>query len=251
MRRALPLLALLLLPTASHAGLVSFDAMTNAFPPNPCLPNTGAPVVFVGAYCDGVTCPPDPWNLAACNGQLTAFQVGLPGVLAPLRRAEITGGPTANARSVPASSRIDVQTQTPAFVAMGLLYSASNLDLVGMQALAFRIELQGDISPSKPLWCLAQVGDNANPAIDTYARLEIAATAPGELVLPLASFVQAVPFAYTGVDAITFTFRDCAVASCTGSYPGRAYSIGPITIETGGPTPTAASSWGRLRTLYR
>jgi hypothetical protein len=252
MRRALPLLALLpLLPVAAHAGIVSFDRMTDPFPPNPCLPNTDPPVVFVGAYCDGVACPPDPWNLAGCSGTTTALQIGLPGVLVPVRRAEISGGPTANARSVPSSSRIDVTTRTPAFVAMDLTYSASDLDLVSTQALAFRVELQGDISPAKPLWCLAQIGDNANPALDTYARLEIAATAPGELVLPLASFRQAVPFTYTGVDAVTFTFRDCPVAACTGSYPGRAYSIGPVTIDTGGPTPIAATSWGRLRTLYR
>ncbi len=255
MRRLHPLLALLALmlaPAPARPALVTFDAMTDAFPPNACLPNSGQRVIYVGPFCDGTTCPPDPMALASCAGGATPNQFFLPGVLAVVRRAEISGGPSASARSLSAQSRIEVTTASPAFVATALHYGTANLDLVALGAVAIRISLTGDISPAKPLWCLAQLAENTNPPGPAEARLEIAATAPGDLVLPLAAFVKDSPFAFDGLDALVFTFRDCAVASCFGySAPGRQYSIGPIRIETAGPTPARATTWGRIKTLYR
>ena len=247
---ALALFILLALPASSSAGTVVLDALTDLFPPSPCLPHSGQPVIYVGSFCDGATCPPDLLADPSCSGQ-TAIQFGLPGVLTPARRAEITGGPTANARSAAGPPRIDVQTETPAFVAMELSYLASNLDLVAMEALSIHVLLTGNISPAAPLWCLATLGDNDVPNGDGYAQLEIAATQPGDLVLPLSAFAKHVAFDFSGLEFITLAFHDCNVASCTGSYPGRQYAIGPIRIETGVPTTVSTRSWGQLKTRYR
>jgi hypothetical protein len=246
-----PLIGLLILAAPAPATAIVFDPLTSAFPPNSCLPLSGQPVIYVGSFCDGVACPPAPLANPACDGGTTPAQVGLPGMLAVSRRAEITGGPTANARSSPGTGTILVTTSNPAFVAMELAYTTADLDLVSLGATALRVRLSGDISPAKPLWCVAMIEDFESPIPYSYARLEIAATAVGGLVLPLAAFVQSAPFPYSGVNTLTLSFRDCPVASCTGSYPGRVYSIGQIQIDTSGSTAAPGPTWGRLKAIYR
>jgi hypothetical protein len=41
------------LPIVATAGTIVLDGFTDAFPPNPCLPNSGARVIFSGVFCDG------------------------------------------------------------------------------------------------------------------------------------------------------------------------------------------------------
>ena len=77
---------------ATEASALVLDSFQAAYPANPCLPNTGAPVIFSGDYyCDGVTCPPDPYS--ACATGDVDVQSGTPGVLlgAP-RTARIAAG---------------------------------------------------------------------------------------------------------------------------------------------------------------
>jgi hypothetical protein len=249
-RLRLPFAILLMVAAPALATAIVFDPLSSAIPPNPCLPLSGQPVIYVGSFCDGVACPPAPLANPACSGGTTPLQVDLPGVLAVSRRAEISGGPTANARSSPGTGNIVVTTADPAFVATELMYTTANLDLTSLGATALRVSLGGDITPAKPLWCVAMIEDFESPVPFSYASLEIAATAAGDLVLPLAAFVQSAPFPYTGVNTITLAFRDCPAASCTGTYPGRVYSIGPIGLDTQ-PTAPTRPTWGRLKTIYR
>ena len=58
-------IALLLGVCAAPARALTLDSWTTSFPPNSCLPVTQQPILFSGPYCDGTTCPPDPF--APCS----------------------------------------------------------------------------------------------------------------------------------------------------------------------------------------
>lgn len=246
------LLALGALPLPAIAGTVVLDSMTGRFPANPCLPVTQQPILFLGSVCDGADCPPGTLVSSGCPGAQSVMQFGPAGVhpAVVLRRAEITGGFQATAWVDPGQALLHFEDVGASFLSFQLAYSTSPLDLTAMGANAIRVPLHGDISPGKPLWCRAQVVANNLPG-HPEAVLLLAATQPGELVLPFALFPAAQPSPFTAVDAIVLTFSDCAPTSCTGTSPARPCTIGAIRLDTDLPTAARARSWGGLKLVYR
>ena len=249
-------LILIALGTPAAALALTLDAFTGAFPPNPCMPNSGAPVVFVGPMCDGVACPPDP--PAGCYESL-ADQVGLGGVLFGVRRvASVASGaenPVA-ARVRPELGVVDVTAAGPDWHLFSSRYGTSggiptealHLDLSGLGALAFRVPFSGTVSPAEPMIIDVQLWGGAGQGGPPNAEATVTITSSGDVVIPLSAFVPLYGFSFSDVWGIDVHVADCFIEPCPNpSYPDRAYSIGPITIDTA-PTPAAAPSWGTLKT---
>jgi len=245
-----------IVPTAACA--LTLDAFTDALPPNPCLPVSGAPIVFQGVVCDGAACPPDAWSSCYQN---EAAQSGLGGVLFGVPRAMrvLAGSDIAvTARVRPELGVVEVTSGGPNNHLFHVRYgtSAGNpleslaLDLTGLGALAFRIPLTGSVSSTEPMDVVVQLwgGPGAGPP---NADATVLVTASGDVVAPLSAFTTRFGFSFSDVWGIDVAVVDCNDESCPDEpYPARAYTIGPITIDAG-PTATGARSWGTLKTRYR
>ena len=246
-------------PLATSAATLTLDTMLDAFDPNPCLPVSNQPVIFRGPYCDGASCPPD-LLVSGCAGSDLVGQLGLStilqdGSLSVWRVSHIlqtegwTG--TASARLRPELARVDVATTDPGGSMFSLDYGSDSwrLNLNSPSMVDLRVPVAGDISPSQPLYCQVQLLDSSAPG--RYATLTLTATAPGMFVFPRAAFFTYNGFDFGSVDYLTVLFLDCPFGSCSVAVPPRSYIVEPITIEVTGVTPAVASSWGRVKTLYR
>lgn len=252
--RFVPLCLCLLVaaPPASAATLLVLDSMTDAFPANPCLPVSHQPIVFLGTACDGASCPPGTVVSSSCSGAQSTLQAAGPGMnpVVSIRQAGITGGWQARAWVDPAMAQLHFEDVGPSFVSLYLAYSTTPLDLAAMGAVALRISFQGTISPSAPLWCIVQLAANGLPGHPS-ARVETQITSTGDFVLPFSAFVPSGSFDFHGINVITLDFRDCKASNCTGSYPARPYSVGPISFVSDSPTDAVHRSWGSVKIAYR
>lgn len=259
---ALLALATFLSPAAASA--LTLDAFTDAFPPNPCLPLSNQPVVFAGPYCDGTACPPDP--LVTCGAD-DVVQLGLPGVLAGLRRhVEIytwNAPGTVSARVDPADGRLlaalDLATEAGVMLNYGTPYDpdpsppdALDLDLLALQAAGVQLDVQGGFGPAQPLFVAIEFLSDG-PAPRPSATAEVVLQQPGPLFVPLADFVPSLGFSMSDVDDIQVWISNCTdlYEGCpSATFAPTWFSLGPIAFVTG-PTPAARASWGRLKATYR
>ncbi len=253
----LGLIASLLLPTKASSSTTVLDAMTDAFPPSPCLPNSGQRVIFRGGFCDGTACPPDPMVPPTIDCDQVA-QSGLPGAYAPFRFASVYQDPTwtgpISARVVPGSTHLQVATSAPVDVSFLLLsYSNGtanwNLDL--STALEFHFTLEGDVSPALPLTVDLTLYDMDAPIDGENATIRLTLVAPGPVSLPLTSFTRSPSFDPSTVDEILFFFMNCGDETCPGPYPSRQFAVGPISITGDLPTASRSTTWGQLKARYR
>lgn len=255
MRVAAPhLLALALLATPAGAAPLTLDHFTDAFPPNPCLPLSGAPVIFTGAWCDGAACPPDPW--AACEQEF-ALQTGLPGVLGGAQRmVQLEWLDPTDASAVVRTDlgRLEARTSGPAWSGLQLQYgdfgAGLDLDLVTAGASELRIPITGGVSASQPLEVEVSLATLCEYYYANSVVLDRTVTGPGVLVIPLAAFPPYGCFSFANVDWVRVRFTDCPGSDCPGPVPAREFAIGPITFESGS-TAARRVSWGRLKTAYR
>jgi hypothetical protein len=261
MRRALQLItlvALIALPTSTSAATLVLDSMTEAFDPNPCLPSTLQPVIFRGSFCDGATCPPGTL-VSGCAGSELTTQFELTGILqdgalSVVRQSKIDNfdawSGSASAQLRPEATRVDVSTTDPEGSIFYLRYGSAtwHLNLADLLATHVRVLVQGDISPSRSLYCTVQMIDRSAPF--KYASSTVVATGAGILSLPITGFFTLGGFDFTHVDDINFVFQDCQFGCSTG-VPAREYAVGPITIDAIEATSSTRTSWGRLKTLYR
>ena len=247
------ILVALLIPTAGLA--ITLDAVSDPFPPNPCLPNSGARVVFVGSFCDGVTCPPDP--PATCE-QDFAIQTGLPGVYAgSYREASVAweSGPIdVSARLRDDLHAIEVTSGGGHSHRVHLQYgdfSANmNLDLTTLGVTEVVMEFGGDVSPSLPLRCSVQMYTLAGPSYYAGCDLTLPVTQSGPLAFPLDQFQAILGFSFADVDMIQIDVGECPGQFCEAPATVRAYTIGPIRGEAG-VVANRATTWGRLKSVYR
>jgi hypothetical protein len=259
MRTRVPfLLAVVLAAVAAWspgpAAAIAIDAFTDPFPPSPCLPQTGAPVLFVGAYCDGVSCPPDPF--APCEDPEVA-QSGLPGVAGGTRATLVTwdSGPVdVHARVRGDLGRLEVVSgggsSSYLLLQYGSLSAPLALDLSADSHLA--IEIGGDVSPALPLFIRVEMISIEPDGITlhgAYASAPIVSET-GTRTFPFDSFDLLPGFSFAEVDVMRIYAGECPQAACDGPFPPRAWTIGTIRTD-GGVVSTGRPSWGRLKTTYR
>jgi hypothetical protein len=250
----LALLAPLVLSTswhAAYAGSLVVDGFTDAFPPNRDLVVSQAPVIFDGGFCDGVTCPPDTWVPSTELGYW-ADQTALPGVLGPgWRFAWIGSDPdhTSWARVIPEQGRLAISYDGDSTIQLqyGTANAPPDWDLHAMGVVAIHLPLEGTITSSQPLQCLAELGDRAG----VYSLYSVVLTSPGDIRIPLTGFAPPPEFDDTRVSSLTITFRECIDDDCVGPYPPRVFSLRAVSFETEFATPAHHASWGSLKTLYR
>jgi hypothetical protein len=257
-------LALSSAAVASSASALTLDAFTEPFPPNPCLPNSDGPVIFIGPYCDGLSCPPDPW--ATCI-QDQALQTGLPGVHGGRREVRViewAGSGTLTARVDPGSgslvARFDVTAEAGVNLAYGTPYvwtqdpDALNLDLVALGASGFEFPVEGTFSPGQPLFvAITLLADAPGLPPRPSATATRVVADPGPVLVALEEFVAQPGFTMSDVDDIEIWLSNCTDfdQGCTDAeYAPFDVRLGPVSIATG-PTPTAATSWGRVKASYR
>lgn len=231
------------IPIAGHGLAATIDPFTTAFPPNPALPLTQPSLLFVGSYCDGAACPP-----AATVAQTfdSALQTGLPGVLGGNRLSNLNlllDGVVAQLD--PGARRVAF---TPPFDGKGILQlrygTAGKLhaNLTADGSTGFVFDIESDASPSilRFVSCLVEVTSHWGEPGEASAILGEAVVSPGPMRFDFSSFTG---IDFTQVDELTFEFHETLVA-------GIPFSIGPI-ATSGGATPVRASSWGRIKRLYR
>jgi hypothetical protein len=253
LRSLFPAISLVLSLAAPPAFGIGVDDFSNAFPPNPCLPNSGQAVIFSGLFCDGAACPPDPMASCALSG---ALQTGLSGVLAGAKRDAVVSGQVqeTNLHAVvnTASNRLEVVTEENAqHFARIAYYGDTELDLnfVSLGVEAVRFSVGGDVSPTMPLDVEVLLVDLAFPNRTAYKVLTL--TAPGNYVTTLAELTLINGFDFMHVDVINVSMGDCFQTDCTGTPKGpRSYWFGPLSLDTH-PVPVNPSSWGAVKSRYR
>jgi len=234
----------------SNSSVLVLDSWSDAFPPNSSLPNTQQPVLFTGAYCDGATCPPDPFGHYE-NWAAGALQPGLPGILpgAEDRRFFLTsfGNQNASARIDPAIHRLLVTTgEVTDHYIQEILVTENEVNLVALGLEAFRCDIQGTMSGGQPLFVEVDLYGPNNEVASAYARID----APGVLSIPLDQFAPLNGFSLEHVRNVEFWFGDCMRdVDCGVTHGPMTYSVGPVEL-VGAPTPARAVTWGSLKDLY-
>ena len=249
---------------ASAAAALTIDNFSNPLPPNPCLPHSGAAVVFAGPYCDGASCPPDSWVTCA---ERSALQTRLPGVIGGRREVIVSEGTDAplSARVDPASHSLHASFGGTYEAGLELDYGtpgaytqdpdALNLDLVALGASGFEFTLEGGFSALQPVFVVIELLADAPTSPRPSAQATLIVTSPGPVVVTLAEFVPGpVPgFTMSDVDDIQILLSNCTnVDGCDSgaSFTPFDVQLGPVSIASD-PTPVAKTSWGRLKAIYR
>ncbi|NOT34166.1 MAG: hypothetical protein HOP12_08365 [Candidatus Eisenbacteria bacterium] len=260
-RSLLAMIALAGVLAAPEASALVLESFQTPFPANMCLPNSGAPVVFSGAYCDGSVCPPDP--VSTCGTGYFADQTAAPGVWqgAP-RRAEVGSGlgTRANAQILPGIGQLEVHHLegggSGSAHSLVLKYGDASAPLdLDLQALGFtgvRMPITCESNPFYPLHVIVRLrGDLLDPG-GPVARAAAYVTESRLLTLPLEAFVISNGFSFSDVHQIQINFIDgCLSIGCEPMViPTRNYSIGSISIDSGA-TATSPRSWGGLKVRYR
>lgn len=249
---------LALLVSDAPAQALTLDAFSDPLPPNPCLPLSGQPVIFTGRFCDGDSCPPDPY-VFGCDGATHADQGGLAGVLGGSRWSEVYAFAASRdyriqGRVSPSAGRFEVSLPTSHENAtVGFVYGAPrrrwNLDLEALGIVGFRVDVEGDISPERPLWIHVRLG-SAHESSGGWAALDVWLTEAGEHLFPLSSFIVRYEYDPRYIDGIEVAFGEC-LGYCDVVLPPRRYSIGAFELVEGTPTAATGRSWGDLKVRYR
>lgn len=250
--------SLLLAPLPATAATLVLDAMTDALPPNPCLPASQQRVVFAGPYCDGTACPPGSIVMSEPGPPdcTVTQQFGLAGVFGGARltgiQGEYTQTDTTTARVNPAARVMEVATRHELGSGATLVYDGGgntwNRDLSA--ASEFRLEFGGDITPERPLLVSLLLGTSEGDG----TGVDQLVTSPGAVVIPFSAFQPwGDTFDFTSVDWINLTVMDCVdpELGCPPVSAGHNFTIGPIAIETDLVTTSKRTSWGSLKVRYR
>ncbi|MFN8587850.1 MAG: hypothetical protein U0704_08590 [Candidatus Eisenbacteria bacterium] len=250
--------------SVASAGSIVLDPLTDELPPHPYLPVTQARILFLGAHCDGASCPPGDVIDDSPNTGSTA-QFSLPSLWQDpaqtlVRFTELsfdvdrwTG--SAEASIDPVNHRLSATTSNDG---NGFSLSQSFGPIVGpdswkqdFNALgveAVRLSVYGDLSPSRPVRCSVQLYDAE--LYMNYALLEVVATQPGELVLPLGAFTRSGDFDFSIVSGISIIYDSNLPSEQEGT--PRSFSVGPVSFDTNDhPVPANHTTWGRLKSGHR
>ncbi|MCE9627073.1 MAG: hypothetical protein K8R56_04050 [Candidatus Eisenbacteria bacterium] len=251
-RSTLLALGLVCVAVPSLAGTIVLEPWTTPFPPNLCLEDTHAAVIFAGPYCDGFSCPPGTIRFGPCNGSnSTEFSVLSSESFGTFTRYVDLQGETVSSGILPSAQRIDFRHgDIPVWLSV-LDYQWSipggfNLPAHGVDELQFEVlgtpGIDPPISVTVILWGLTG-----------QLTLTRSITQPGLVSLPLADFESVTGYTGTDVNEVSVEFSNCPNADCTGLPPATAggFSLGPISFHSTLPTPTKQRSWSQVKSIYR
>jgi len=245
----LTLCALVILPAAGHA--LVLDSFTDALPPHPLLPVTGAPVLFLGTRCDGAACPPATMVTGAASRD-TVKQAGLKGVFSEVRHVTLrtfflgSGGVGLLAIEPADGGRLELEAAEPPALALALDYGSRqtplNLDLRADGS--DRLELDILAAPqTRPLIVGIRFFWNEGLTDMRIAARSYQVSVAGTLVAPFTDFAGLEDFAHD-VESMDITFFGF------GTNPGPEFALGEIRTVAA-PVPAKAATWGRVKNTYR
>lgn len=240
---ALALVTALLFSYSSSVA-VTIDDLSDQFPPNPDLPVSGRPVIFVGYKCDGSACPPGV--MVTHTGSDAAYQTGLAGVLGGEREAviyEVTG--TADAGIWGPGNVISFNHNAGASAILDLFYGVSaelNADLTAGMATALIVEvLSGDMyAGPRPVHCTITVTSNLGTGSETTASQTLDLIDETEYEFPFTGFAG---IDFTDVDRISYRFD-------ASDYTSVDFSIGPLRTDEE-MVGVEDTTWGAIKSQYR
>jgi hypothetical protein len=257
-RFALPVAAILLgfavtvAPATAETATI-IDSFTDPFPPNPMLPATGAPVLFLGSLCDGAACPPATL-VQNPNGYDCAEQLSTPGTLGGIRYlciatsyameagdfGQVTVDPGAGGRLVlgpRGKARLELD---PSYGdnqhALNLVLGADGSDRIEIEILS------APVGPDAGSVAVEFGSFNGSGFIDDLAIQEVPISGPGVLSVPYSAVFGLGDFD-DDVDYLQFRF-------IIGGDPATDFVVGEIRTA-GTPTPAASATWGRIKSTYR
>jgi hypothetical protein len=240
--------------TDSSATATIIDSFTDPLPAHPSLPASGASVLFLGSRCDGVACPPGTivTNPGAFDG---TEQSGLPGIVAPFRKAVFATYFEPNPGSsgtlfIDPTGGGSLAVETPGGPPLAVILDYGdrdrpvNLDLRADGSDHFEIDIL-DLSVPQfgSVSAHVAVGGNGGFGSGEFAVRSYSLSGPGTLVVPYADLA--------GLDEFDDHVRFFTISFIV--YQGGAttrLAVGEIrTAST--PTAAAGTSWGRIKSAYR
>lgn len=251
----------------ARSGVVFIDPMTVELTPSDCLPVTRPRVATWGAWCDAPSCPPGtvtPDTDCQCGDQ-EDFGSALAG---PARTTQVWAfdfTTSVYAQVDPVARRMVCVTSGGLASDLTVMYSDAvharwECDLVALGASAIDAVVDGDASPSNPLflelWILSRSGI-PHTAAGEVGKALVRIEAPGTYRIPFESLLGSSPDSANALDLrrvtdILFRLGQCPEVPCEQpGYPAATYSLGPLTLVTSEPTPTRRTSWGRVKQAYR
>jgi hypothetical protein len=231
----------------THASAVNIDDFSDQYPPNPDLPASGRPIIFVGTTCDGSACPPGAFVSHPVSD--SAYQTGLTGVLGGAREATIwfVAG-TANSGIYGAGNSMSFNHNSMASAILELSYGGGgggggmSADLTANGGTALRVEvLSGDMyAGPRPVPCTITVTSGAGTGSEATASQTLDLVDATAYSYPFTGFAGV---DFTDVDHITYRFDASAVSSVD-------FSIGPLTTDVD-EVATDSRTWGAIKGMYR
>jgi hypothetical protein len=237
-------LSALILLTFSLAQGATIDDFSTPFPPNPDLPASGRPIIFVGSACDGSACPPG--DIVSHTTDDSAYQTGLAGVLGEERHAVISYmAGTANSGIWAEGNSLSFNHNAGASAVLELEYGLNvdlNANFLSISATMFHVNvLSGDMyAGPRPVPCTITVTSGRGTAEEATASATLNLVDEMTYSFPFTDF-SGVDF--SDVDYIGYIFDASSVTSVD-------FSIGPLTTD-GDAVDTGESSWGAVKGLYR
>jgi hypothetical protein len=246
LRYALCLAAACLMIAPVAASAVVIDSFSNSLPPNPDLPLSGHPILFMGTRCDGGACPPNP--LVTHTGTDVADQTGLSGVLGGNRKTtltEVSGSCNVNIVGSFGAATFNHDAGATKGI-MDLDYGETvdlNADLTPVAATGIEIEIAGDqddSNPVRPIYCTVTATSGRGTPGEATDSHQLILISDGVHLFTFASF-SGVDF--TDVDRLQVRFETSQ------QFGAVDFVIYPIrTNET--PVPVQLTSWGALKTRH-
>ena len=222
----------------------AIDDFSNPFPPNPDLPASGRPIIFVGYTCDGSACPPG--EIVEHLVDDSAYQTGLSGVLGGERHAlmsYVTG--TANSGIWAEGNSLSMNHNAGASSVLELEYGMSvdlNANFAVINATMFHVNvLSGDMyAGPRPIPCTITVTSGRGTPDEATASKTLNLVDETTYSFLFSEF-PGVDF--TDIDYIKYTFDGSSVTSVD-------FSIGPLTTD-GESVDAEQNSWGAVKSIYR
>ena len=222
----------------------TIDDFSNPFPPNPDLPASGRPVIFVGYTCDGSACPPGDFVEHSVDD--SAYQTGLSGVVGGERYALISYvAGTANSGIWAEGNSLSMNHNSMASSVLELEYGISidmNANFTVINATMFHVTvLSGDMyAGPRPVPCTITVTSGRGTPDEATASKTVSLIDATTYNFMFSEFAGV---DFTDVDYIKYSFDASSVTSVD-------FSIGPLTTD-GESVDAELNSWGAVKNMYR
>ncbi len=214
----------------------TIDAFTDAFPPNPDLPGSGQPILFVGTVWD------PSGSFVSHMSSDVASQSGLPGVLEGDRYVDLhyVNGTASAVILNGLSYSNDAGGRSTLYLLYGMANDL-NADLTVYAGTQLEIQVvEGDMyAGPRPLPCTITVTSHRGTPQEATASVSRDLISNGLYAYPFTSFTGV---DFTDVDMIRVVFDASQVSAVD-------VLIGPFETD-GDPVPVKPTTWGQIKSLW-